>query len=265
MVINNVNQIEEILDKYLQDYLDGQCTHANVMFIGHEGYGRSSVISRWIKKHETELNPLLNIYPSVLRVTENGILVDNFKDGKRQYVIPDDELELLQRENSVLFLQKINWGRDNQGDEILYDMIKNRHVKTAFEKEYDLRNLCMVIATAFPDDGLNKTFSLPNDLIDYFDIYEVQPVFQDTADFIYNQYYEMYLNFPSGKGPYILDALDKIRKWPKIIKHTPFFPPSVLIRSLEWAHDEESFIKEIEGQVREDKETVSQIKEIFEK
>lgn len=265
MVINNVNQIEEILDKYLRDYLDGKCTHVNVMFVGHEGYGRSSVINRWIKKHETELNPLFNLYPGVLRTMENGILVDYFKDGKRQYVIPDDELELLQRENSVLFLQRINWGRDNQGDEILYDMIKNRRVTTAFGKEYDLGNLCMVIATAFPDDGLNKTFPLLDDMINYFDIYEVQPVFQDTAEFYYNQYKDIYLELPSGKGSYILDALDKIRKWPKIIKHTPFFPPNVLIRTLEWAHDEESFIKEIEGQVREDKETVSQIKEIFEK
>lgn len=258
------DQIEEILDQYLLDYIDGKCTNVNVMFIGHTGYGKTSVIERWIKKHEAEIATLNDVYPGTLYDVENGILVKHFDNGKSQYVYSDDELKDLQKDNSVLFLPRINQIKNQEGIDVLYAIIKNRQVPNYQGVEYDLHNLCMVIATAYPEDGSYYTFPIPDEMKYLFNVYEVQPILQDTAEYLYNYY----KSFDRNDDKFRMDILDRICKWPDLINHTPAFSPRILKQELEWADDECSFLEKLEKRVNsfkdEDPETISRFREIFE-
>lgn len=238
----SVDQIECVLDKYMQEYKSGMRRYANILFEGYEGYGRFNVISRWLKNHK-ELNVRYDAYPGKLHKELNGVLTIDKEKGNSQYAIPDAELKALSQPESVLVLRRINYGRDHAGDSLLYSIIKDRNIKTFSDNTYDLDNLFMVIATAYKEDSNNRIFPI-EEIKNQFDVFEVKATMQETAEFIYKnleselEYDEININEKR--------IADCLRKWPEQIQHTQEFSPAKLNMAFyevseDWDDSVESF------------------------
>ena len=258
-----VDQIERILDEYFQEYKSGVRRHANILFEGYEGYGRYNVINRWLKK-QNELKVSYDVYPGKMHKDVNGVL--KIGKGAAQYTIPDDELEALSQPGSALVLRRINYGRDQAGDSLLYSMIKDRRIETFSGKLYDLDNLFMVIATAYKEDSNNRIFPI-EELKNQFDVFEVKATMQETAEFIYkNLISELEYDEININKKRIADCL---RKWPEQIQHTEEFSPARLNMAFyvvdeDWDDSVESFCNYFVSQL-DDKTIGETIKKILAK
>ena len=164
-----VNQIEEVLEKNYQEYINNKKTK-NLMFVGLYSIGKDSAIKNWAAKHN-DFTLYEYCYPSQMyKENESGIL-----EKTSRYTYDDQTLKDISENKTVLYCRRINFGRNTSGDEELIKLIKDDIYKTIFGKEYNLASRMFTVATAYPNYQNNHNIDLSKELTSLFEIIEVEP------------------------------------------------------------------------------------------
>ena len=170
------NQIEEILDKSLQKCINGEKNFINIMFVAEAKYEKNfhRIFNEWANQCK-DISMRFGSYPSVLHKEVNGILYPDLKNGEKQYCYANDDMQVFNRENSVVIFERFNWGQAEKAVLDTKDIIKERTYSPCYNNNtYSLENLKMVIATVYPDEiGYQHNIQLPKELLDCFEKYEV--------------------------------------------------------------------------------------------
>ena len=173
MQIITTNDIFDILEKNYEKFLNGD-EPENILFLGSEGYGRSSVIRKWANHHEKDFVLYFMGYPGPLHEEKNGVLIRKVPE---QYVYADNQFN--ENEKRVFFYQRLNWGRSTTGDEELIKVLRDPEYST-LSKTYNMKNRLFSVATAFSEDSGNTLLELSPELLSLFKCYLVMPDFRQT-------------------------------------------------------------------------------------
>ena len=244
----------------------------NFLFVGGEGYGRSSVIRDWLGSHP-EMNPFYDLYAMPLFVEKDGEYVKELVNGQEQYVLGDNQLKTLAEPNRVVVSWRLNWGRDFRGNIPLLSILKDRTYLNGFGKEYDLHSIKFFIGTVFPSDEAAGIENLTPEMEEQFEIIRVVPHLNEVVAYEIGKWTARieHQNKRSAENPdenygdpeeykKILSMLERMKGLDA--EFTPSLPPAIFSRAIHY--DEYNtyleFVDQLEKDVKEwntfiDKET----------
>ena len=171
-----LNQMPDVINECLQKCLNGEMKFANVMFVAEAKYEKyfHRVFSDWREKQKdiSMLFMPLPITPFSHEV--NGILVPKLKDGKEQFCFANNDIDAMNRPNSVVIFERFNWGQSEEGIAETKDILKKRTYSPCYNNDtYVLNNLKLVVATAYPDIKGYHNIDISNEIKESFEIYEI--------------------------------------------------------------------------------------------
>ena len=178
-----VNQIDKVLDEALSAYKLGKTQCKNIVFIGDDGIGRRSRIRKWMEAHSDEVSPFY-LTSAVLVREENGIYVEDLKNGKLQYGFDSMSMERLSADGAICVCTNLNHYTSEQiqpFEEIFSE-------RTYCELKHDLHKLFLIIATAYPDDGGYNVADISN-IKKHSDVYTVTPSVDEFKEYFDNKVY----------------------------------------------------------------------------
>lgn len=180
----SVAQIKDVLDACFEEYKRGEFQHKNVMFVGESYIGKSEVIKRWLEEHSDEIKmTCLRREACPLYEEVNGILKKVVANGKNIFGIANDYYEMINREGSVVFVDRYNYGLTEETKAAYDPIVKDRVFKTFYGEKMPIDNLWLFIAEMWPQGGVNSVTELPQEFYDCFDIYEVVPDPKELLDY----------------------------------------------------------------------------------
>ena len=167
------NQLKEFLTQKAQGCMREENSFANIMLVASVSIEKHfHAIFKEIATENADTNFCFNLPPVPVYKWKNDVLVLDLKDGKKQYGWCDNDIELLNRPNSVAIWERFNWSSDMLCN-ACEDIIAQRKYTSQSGKTYLLPNLKMVVVTAYPNDGQYRNVMLSEDYLQQFDIYEV--------------------------------------------------------------------------------------------
>ena len=249
MQIITTNDIFDILEKNYEKLLNGD-EPENIMFLGSEGYGRSSVIRKWANHHEKDFVLYFMGYPGPLHEEKNGVLI---RKVPKQYVYADNQFN--ENEKRVFFYQRLNWGRSTAGDEELIKVLKDPEYST-LSKTYNMKNRLFSVATAFSEDSGNTLLELLPELLSLFKCYLVKPDFRQTLLHLKEEY-EYHIKFFEERKD--IERVDKQKTRLAIIEEllnlqgdinfNNEFTPAKLTMCLSFSNTADELVEDIESQL----------------
>lgn len=254
-----VNEIDKVLDDALNDYKLGKIQFKNVIFVGNEGIGRSSRITKWLENHSDEVSPFY-LAPAVLMKEENGILVKDIKNGEVKYGFADADMEGLTRDGTICICKRLNYYTREQIQPYNEIFTDRTYCIPTTNKKYDLHKLVLVVATAYPDDFGYNVADISG-LKNCSDVYTVTP---SVAEF------KEYFNETVSS----LNKKDKIENFNRILSSPHFgfvfekgeiFSPCNFMMLFSYCKTglEEEVLSEITSIGTAGKKTVEMFKKVF--
>ena len=161
-------EITKLLDDNLKLYKDGK--HAkNIYFLCRHDIVLDEIIDKWLEDNKVEY--IMNPYPSVLwEENDRGFL----QKSKPEIYVLDSGITERMKNPFLIYLKLLNYGRDTAGDNLLIDLVSKPEMRNAKFDTFDLSNRMFVIATGFREDSANSTYPLKEELVNKFEIYEVE-------------------------------------------------------------------------------------------
>jgi len=249
MQIITTNDIFDVLEKNYEKLLNGD-EPENILFLGSEGYGRSSVIRKWANHHEKDFVLYFMGYPGPLHEEKNGVLI---RQVPEQYVYADNQFN--ENEKRVFFYQRLNWGRSTTGDEELIKVLRDPEYSTLF-KTYNMKNRLFTVATAFSEDSGNTLLELSPELLSLFKCYLVKPDFRQTLLHLKEEYEDKIKFFEEendikwvDKEKTRLAIIEELLNLQGDIIFNNEFTPAKLAMVLSSANSTDHFVKKIESQL----------------
>ncbi|MBE6133948.1 MAG: hypothetical protein E7178_04710 [Erysipelotrichaceae bacterium] len=161
-------EITKLLDENLKLYKEGK-TAKNIYFLCRHDIVLDEIVDKWLKDNKVEY--IMNPYPSVLwEENDRGFL----EKSKPEIYVLDSGITERMKNPFLIYLKLLNYGRDTGGDNLLVDLVSKPEMRNAKFDTFDLSNRMFVIATGFREDSANSTYPLKEELVNKFEIYEVE-------------------------------------------------------------------------------------------
>ena len=177
----NIRDFKKVLDDNLELYKTGKKAK-NLYFLCRHDIIIDDIIDEWLG--DASINVIKDAYPSILyEENAQGILL---KSKPAVYVL-SNALQDRMEEPFILYYRMLNHGRDTNGDDLLVNFIKNDVAPNASFAPFDLKNRMFTIAFGFKEDSGNSVVTLNKDLLDLFDVYELDVDLQFLLQFMYQR------------------------------------------------------------------------------
>ena len=190
----DIRDLPKFLDENLELHKKGKKAK-NLYFLCRHDLIVDDVIKEWFKKQS--INFLQDAYPRELfEQNKQGFLV---KKEPSIYVL-QSALQNKMESPFVLYYRMLNYGRDFNGDHMIIDFIAKDAVPNASFKPFDLKNRMFTIAFGFKEDSGNRISPLNKDLLDLFDIYELEVDLRFLLEHEYKRKLELINRLESQTG-----------------------------------------------------------------
>ena len=166
-----INEIDKILDKYLEEHEKGDDSFRNVLFLGNDDDMLiSETIGKWLKTHIDQINLFQDPYVQKLYYeNEEGIF-----SPKTPEVWTIGDVHQLNRKNSVLYFSALNWALGTERDDIILNLICKRQFKNLYNEQVYFNNAFLCIMEAQQQNRPNSSLpNVPEEILNSADVYNV--------------------------------------------------------------------------------------------
>ncbi|MBO4666927.1 MAG: hypothetical protein J5666_02195 [Bacilli bacterium] len=181
-----IKDVRRILDENLQLYKEGKKAK-NIYFLCRHDLILDSVIKDWIK--DNNIPNLQNQHPRIMwDENQYGILE---KTNPPIYVLDNRFVEQYLDKPFILYYQMFNYGRDEGGDDLVFDLIVKPSVSNSGFGTFDMKNRMFTVAYGFREGSGNRTNELPERLLNQFDVYELVMDLKSILQFEYDEHMDI--------------------------------------------------------------------------